>query len=138
MAITQITDKIFMGSEHDSLTLAWQQFGITAIANVASNANDPPVYPEEYLHLRDQDDCVPVKPENMDKFLAWCEKVIPKHKVLFHCQMGASRVSAFTISWFIKSGWSWDEAEAFIKPKRPEYNPAQQLKDSVIEYFKTT
>lgn len=132
----KILDRLYIGDGADGRNAeALRSTGITSVMN-AQLETDSLGGAFTYLRLN-QPDCEPIPRVLIDSFLTWMrrEMSIPGVKVLVHCGAGVSRASAFTIAYLMSFGFSWDEAEVFVRSKRPQISPHPALKNSVIDYF---
>jgi len=125
---TQIFDNIFIGNSHDALHLPIEQLqaaGVTAIINTAKDLTNTRVIHKQFTMAH-----VPLTDGGANK-IAMCGIAVQTlqamledgEKVMVHCHEGRSRSVATVATWMVKHLEEFttiDQAEAFIKTKRPE------------------
>lgn len=132
----KVLDRLYLGDGADGRNAeALRAAGITSVMN-AQVESDQLGGAFTYLRLNHPDG-EPIPRVLLDSFLTWMrrEMSIPGVKVLVHCGAGVSRASALTIAYMMSVGFSWNEAEAFVRSKRPQISPHPALKISVLGYF---
>ena len=99
-------------------------------------------YPAEYLHyLKDYlhfpiEDAYPLPEYIISKSLDFIgENLSSGRNVLVHCTGGASRSVALALCHLFRMGMGFDEAQQFLKAKRPQAIFRDELMSSIKEYF---
>lgn len=134
--MNRLNAQLWLGAEYDVLDLnTMQKNGITSVLNMTRQPDELPTE-FEYLQL-DQDDGVPFSEDALRRGLAFLAGQLARNNVvLIHCAAGISRTAAMAIAWLMRAGYSWDEAEIFVKIARPITMPHPELKRSVLQFFK--
>lgn len=131
--MNQIIDKIYIGDAADAQNREVLAI-VEAVVNATSQSDNLSGSGIPYLRL-DHDDGVPWPAEKLTAFLAFMISTVPTQKVLIHCAAGVSRAPSLVITWLMRAGFSWEEAEALVRAKRPQIAPNPALKDSILEFL---
>ncbi len=133
-----IMDRLAIGGKKDVENLPSE---ITAVLNCARELNTEregieyfkiPLVDFNRLLLRDQLD---IMKEYLPKTMEWMKEKIRNHRILVHCTSGIGRSPTIVACYLNEIGFSIDEAIEFIKSKRPQACPHDDLKE-VIEMIR--
>lgn len=135
----QITDDVFIGSAADALHRPIDLLngaGITAILNVAKDLSNIRQIHNHFMMCH-----IPLTDGGANS-IKMCELAVEAlqamlddgHRVMVHCHVGRSRSVGVVATWMVKQGMaaSLDEAELFIKTKRPIAEIQPDLKNLFV------
>ena len=117
-----ITDGIYIGNNwccqtHFDQTLI--KDGVSAVISLEEGKIDAPFGVEFYLWMPVKNNMAP-GPNQLALGVAALEKIVSLgKKVYVHCQNGHGRAPTLVVAYFVKKGQTPEEAEAFVKIKRP-------------------
>lgn len=125
--ISEILGNLFLGSakasrSSDLLT----SNGITHIVNIAGRQHFPGQFIYKRVHFEDVEDFDEV--EKLRDIFSWLDEVTSdtKCKVFVQCMGGISRSASVVIGYLVWSKkFKLDEANAFVKSRRPQIRPRQ-------------
>lgn len=124
----EIIPGLYLGSEESgSVPLeVLKSRGIARVLVPAKTGVNAIIYPEDLIYLQYNIPDVgsfPLRPL-LSEFFAFidCGLAIPGQAVLVHCAAGKSRSAAVVIAYVMhrNSSWSFTDAYAFVKSKRPQ------------------
>ncbi len=133
-----IIDRLAIGGKDDFKSLHPK---ITAILNCARELDTEkegfeyfkiPLVDFNRFLLRDQ---VDIMKKYLPKAIEWMKEKIRNHSILVHCTSGIGRSPTIVACYLNDIGFSIDEAIEFIKSKRPQACPHDDLKE-ILEMLK--
>lgn len=136
MTMDQITPIIWLGNMGDAVNVAeLQAHKITAILCLEASTKFVPGFERRVVPM---DDGVPDQDILMQQSLTYADELLDaKHVLLIHCAAGISRSSTVTIGVLMKREQkSWDEAESFVRARRPMIFPNPALKIAMLRTLK--
>lgn len=111
--------------------------GVTVDISLEESKIDQPFGVEfyEWIPVKNQN---PPSPDQLEFGVASLEKIVDlKKKVYVHCKNGHGRAPTLVAAYFIKSrGMSPQEAEDFIKSKRPSMHLRDNQREALKEFKK--
>lgn len=117
-----ITDGMYIGTNQCCQTHFDQQLkteGITANISLEENRIDAPFGVEFYVWVPVKNHMAPT-PDQLEFGVAVLQKLVAMNKKVYvHCQNGHGRAPTLVAAYLVKNGKNPQEAEAFIKTKRP-------------------
>lgn len=127
---SRITKQIYVGAQFRRLGQSrLRKWGVTGVVNMRLEYDDAAhdLTLDHYCHLPTIDDDAPTL-AHLDKGVAFIQQVIAKGgKIYIHCAGGIGRAPTMAVAYFVRHGFSVDEAVRLIKQVRPFINimPAQ-------------
>jgi len=136
-----ITDGIYIGTNqccqiHFDEKL--KQEGITADISLEEDRLDAPFGVDFYTWIPVKDHEVP-KRDQLEFGVSILEKLVEMgKKVYVHCKNGHGRAPTLVASYLIRKGKNAEEAEAFIKSKRPSMHLDDIQREALQEFVKSS
>jgi len=131
-----ILDRLAIGDLSDAKNeQILRDSGITAILNVAQEANPEPDLDHFDYYKVNIDDGQAMDLSHIGDAVDFIHSRIRQGKVLVHCLMGVSRSSTIVLCYLHECGFSLRNAMNLIKRKRPDAQPHVALYNSVQEYY---
>lgn len=134
-----ITDGIYIGSNwccqvHFDEEL--KKLGITADISLEEEQIDAPFGADFYIWIPVKDH-MPPTPDQLE-FGVWAlEKLVSMgKKVYVHCKHGHGRAPTLVAAYLVKNGKTPEEAEAFIKTKRPSIHLEDVQRQALHDFSK--
>ncbi|MBI2023901.1 dual specificity protein phosphatase family protein [Candidatus Giovannonibacteria bacterium] len=132
-----ITDGIYIGTNQCCQTHFDEKLkkeGIIADISLEEDRLDAPFGVDFYVWIPVKNHAAP-KPDQLEFGVSVLEKlVLMKKKVYVHCKNGHGRAPTLAAAYLIIKGKSPEEAEAFIKSKRPSMH-LQKIQKTVLQKF---
>jgi protein-tyrosine phosphatase len=129
--ISQITDRIFLGPYHAAQNLQYRnEYGITHVLNCTPD----PLDGLQKLQVRQMNihDGEAIPPDLVRFGVRSIDEAVKSGgKILVSCHAGISRSPSMVCAYLMYNGFSWDEALAFIRSKRPQVFPHPVIEHSV-------
>lgn len=134
-----ITDGIYIGTNqccqtHFEETLT--QDGVSADISLEEDRLDAPFGVEFYVWIPVKNHSAPTR-DQLEFGVSVLEKIIAmKKKVYVHCKNGHGRAPTLVAAYLVRKGKSPEEAEAFIKSKRPSMHLEDTQRQALEEFSK--
>jgi len=137
MAITQVFERLYLGSADDAERLATSNsLGITAVINVGTEKNQAKREGVIYIHIPLLD-AQPVQPAVLEQVLAAISQNIRNGKALIHCGAGMSRGPVMVAAYMHRIGYKhFTEALLELQQLRPIVDPARCIFESVKDQLR--
>lgn len=128
-----ITDTLLLGNIDDARQ---PMAAIGALLLVAEEYQvEPPAW-LEYQHIPFKEFSA-VDPVRLDQAVAWLESRSPGRRTMVCCRAGMGRSASVVIAYFCCSqGMSYEDAEAFVKARRPGAAPLPKLRETIEKVLK--
>lgn len=134
-----ITDGIYIGTNQCCQTHFDEKLkteGITTDISLEENRLDAPFGVDFYAWIPVKDHNAPNQ-DQLDLGVSLLEKIVAMgKKVYVHCKNGHGRAPTLVAAYLIKNGKSPEEAEKFIKAKRPSMHLQDIQRDALKDFDK--
>jgi len=122
---SRITKQLYVGAQFRRMgKRRLKKLGITGVVNMRIEYDDAAhdLTLDHYCHLPTIDDVAPTL-DHLDEGVAFIRQVVAEGgKVYIHCAGGIGRAPTMAIAYFVRHGFSVDEAMRLIKQVRPFIN----------------
>lgn len=136
----KITDHIYIGSNQCCMTglvEVLKNEGITTDISLEEERLDQPFGVEAYLWLPTPNHTPPTQ-DQLGFGAGMIRRLVKRGKrVYVHCKHGHGRAVTLVAAYFIQEGKTPQEAEEFIKTKRPTIHLQELQKEALKEFWKT-
>src|SRR3989344_5829327 len=134
-----ITDGIYIGTNQCCQTHFDEKLkkeGITADISLEEDRLDAPFGVDFYVWIPVKNHIAP-KPDQLEFGVSVLEKLISMgKKVYVHCKNGHGRAPTLVAAYLVKSGKTPEEAEAFVKTKRPPVHLEEAQRQALQKFGK--
>lgn len=136
---SEITDGIYIGTNQCCQTHfddKLKKEGITADISLEDERLDAPFGVDFYVWIPVKNHAAP-RPDQLEFGVSVIEKLIAMgKKVYVHCKNGHGRAPTLVAAYLIKKGKNPEEAETFIKTKRPQMHLEEAQRQALREFSK--
>lgn len=135
----EITDGIYIGTNQCCQTHFDEKLkkeGITADISLEEDRLDAPFGVEFYVWIPVKNH-MPPTPGQLEFGVSVLEKLVAmKKKVYVHCKNGHGRAPTLVAAYLVKNGKTSEEAESFIKAKRPPVHLEETQREALKVFSK--
>jgi protein-tyrosine phosphatase len=137
MAITQIWERLYLGSLNDATQLAAENpFGITAVVSLCSHSVSRKAKGVSYTRIVVAESS-PISARQFDAVMTAIAQSVRHGKLLIHCAGGVNRSPIMAAAWLRRCGClNLVEALLAIRERRPMINPSPVLLRSVEAHLR--
>ncbi len=132
-----IADGIYIGTNQCCKTHFDENLkkeGISADISLEEERIDAPFGVEFYIWIPVKNHKAPIK-DQLEFGVSILEKIIAMHKKVYvHCQNGHGRAPTLVAAYLIRKGKSFEEAERFIKLKRPSIHLEEVQRQALLNF----